>query len=269
MATTVIGFLLKEKFSDEFSKAIQDAPGAAASHCKNPVFIYPGNSSVPDAGRWRKLLGYIGGFENAPAVFMRLCMEHVAPGYKIAIAHDRSGNAVKQCELIQQLPPPENERGEVQCFHVDAAVLDPQQNANCMAILRANLRHVLYSKGPLSLFFPFEREYRLVVFPTAHKPAIECLKNFARHYEVARAAFFEERKQNRKPKTLVSEWKAAWCGCNVRLLRKLFPGQSFDPVCVPVDVGGMLAISGFLPHCGLPVDGIRGFIAATYEVPLL
>jgi hypothetical protein len=27
----------------------------------------------------------------------------------------------------------------------------------------------------------------------------------------------------------------------------------------------MLAVSGFLPHCGLPVDGIRGFIAATVQ----
>ena len=104
----------------------------------------------------------------------------------------------------------------------------------------------------------------IVVFPTAHKPAIECLKNFARHYEAARAAFFEAR----KPKPKVSEWNAAWCGCNVMLLRKLFPGETFNPVCVPVDVGGMLAVSGFLPHCGLPVDGIRGFIAATYEVPM-
>ena len=152
----------------------------------------------------------------------------------------------------------------MQCVHVDAAVRDPQQVTDCMAILRTNLQYMLDPKGPLSLFFPFEREYRLVMFPTAHKPAIECLKNFARHYEAARAAFFEAH----KPRPPVSEWKAAWCGCNVRLLRKLFPGQNFDPVCVSVDVGGMLAVSGFLPHCGLPVDGIRGFIAATYEVPL-
>jgi hypothetical protein len=256
---------LQEKFPSEFLKAIEHAPATAALHCKHPVFIYPAKyGNALDAGRKRKLLGYIGGFENTLEVFMRLCMEHVAPGYRIATGQDVKGNVVQQCELIREIPPPENEQGEVQCVHVDAAVRDPQQDKDCMAILRTNFQYILDSKGPLSLFFPFEREYRLVVFPTAHKPAIECLKNFARHYEAARAAFFKAH----KPKPPVSEWKAAWCGCNVRLLHKLFPGQNFDPVCVSVDVGGMLAVSGFLPHCGLPVDGIRGFIAATYEVPL-
>ena len=251
----------------EFSNAIAQAAALAEEHCTHPVFIYPGKigSRLPETGKQRKLLGYIGGFDNAPANWMRLCMEHVAPGYKIAIGKDRqNGCSVEQCELLLEILPPADEHGELQCVHVDATVGDPQQVHDCMDILRANFKYILDSKGPLSLFFPFEKEYRLVVFPTAHKPAIECLKNFARHYEAARAAFFEAR----KPKPKVLEWNAAWCGCNVQLLRRLFPGETFNPVCVPVDVGGMLAVSGFLPHCGLPVDGIRGFIAATYEVPM-
>lgn len=250
---------LREKFPDEFTKAITEVPELSVSHCKHPVFMYPATTiNGLDAGKRRKLLGYIGDFENAPRVFMRLCMEHVAPGYSVALGKDTKGQDVHQCELIREILPPENEEGEVQCVHVDAAA-----RVDCMAILRKNIQYVLKSKGPLSLFFPFEREYRLVVFPTAHKPAIECLKNFARHYEAAKAAFMK-----RKPKPLTAVWKAAWCGCIVNLLRKKFPGERFDPVCVRVDVGGMLAVSGFLPHCGLPVYGVRGFIAATYEVPL-
>jgi hypothetical protein len=144
----------------------------------------------------------------------------------VAIGQDVKGNVIKQCELIREILPPENEQGEVQCVHVDAAVRDPQQVTDCMAIFSTNLQYMLDLKGPLSLFFPFKREYRLVVFPTAHKPAMKCLKNFTRHYKAARAAFFEAHKQ-RPP---VSEWKAAWCGCNVRLRHKLFPGQNFNQV---------------------------------------
>ena len=132
-----------------------------------------------------------------------------------------------------------------------------------MDILRANLQLVLDSKGPVSLFFPFTSGYCLVVFLIAHKPAIECLKNFARHYEPMHDAF-----QKMHPKASASDWKAAWCNFTMRRLRRLFPGQSFEPVCIPVELGEVLVISSFLPHCGVPVGGIRGFIAATYEVPL-
>jgi hypothetical protein len=255
---------LNEKFSDQFREAIDQVQAMADEHCTKPIFIVPGKAVYSvDAGQKRKRVGYIGS-KNAVAHYMDSCMTAVAPGYKIAIGRDRDGVEHEQCELIREIPPPDYEEGEVQCVHVDAAVRDPQQMTDCMDILRANYQYVLISKGPLSLLFPFDRNYRLVVFPTAHEPAIECLKNFARHYEAAKKAFMA-----RSPTPRVADWKAAWCGCNLRLLRNKFPGHSFDPVCVPVDVGGMLAMSGFLPHCGLPVEGIRGFIAATYEVPFV
>jgi hypothetical protein len=225
-----------------------------------------------NAGEKRKLLGYIGTFPNAVAALMRACMRHVLPDYEVArgveaknvdIFQDNGDQVVvtvEQCELIKEIPPPRDEEGEVQCVHVDNAVLNP--NLFSMQTVRTNLKHVLDEKGPVSLFFPFHRGYRLVVFPTAHKPAIECLKNFARHYETAKRLFKEG-----NPGKSDAEWRSSWCGCTVRLLRRQFPGQSFEPVCIPVDVGEMLAISGYLPHCGVPVGGIRGFIAATHKVP--
>jgi hypothetical protein len=268
-ATIVKG--LDEMFGDEFAAAQAQAVPLAEEHCKHPIFIYPGKYRYEvNPGKKRKLLGYIGGFPNALATFMRACMGHVLPEYEVARGVEAKNvdsfqdngdqDVVEQCELIRELLPPKDEEGEVQCIHVDAAVLNPKLIS--MDIVRTNLKHVLDSKGPVSLFFPFQAGYRLVVFPTAHKPAIECLKNFARHYETARRLF-----KLRNPGQSEAEWRRSWCGCTVGCLRKQFPGQTFEPVCIPVDVGEMLAISGYLPHCGVPVDGVRGFIAATHKVP--
>jgi hypothetical protein len=255
-------------FPAEWAAAMSAAGSVADDHCRNDVFIYQGTTpSKHNPGKRRKKLGYIGEFVNKPATYMRKCMKHILPQYKVAIGEpirdppDQPNP--EQCELIREIPPPIEERGEIQTVHTDVAVLNPGILPRCMDILRENLQLVLDSKGPVSLFFPFTSGYSLVVFLIAHKPAIECLKNFARHYEPMHRAF-----KKMHPKATGPEWKAAWCGFTVRRLRILFPGQSFDPVCIPVELGEVLAISSFLPHCGVPVAGIRGFIAATYEVPL-
>ena len=250
-------------FPDELEAAVFGAEAVANENCGNDVFMLPGGS----AGKKRKKLGYIGRFPNAPATYMCKCMEYSLPDHEVAIGtriHDVKKPAEPQCELIRELPAPEDEEGEVQAVHVDCPILNPKCVPDCMNILRANLQCVMESKGPLSLFFPLTSGYSLVVFLTAHKPAIECLKNFARHYEPARTSFKEM-----NPRASDKDWLAAWCGCTIRYLRKRFPDQQFKPVCIPVQVGEMLAISSFLPHCGVPVEGIRGFIAATYKVPTL
>ena len=259
---------LDQMFPDDWAAAKSAAGSVADVHCVHDVFIYQGKKPFDhNPGKKRKKLGYIGGFVNEPATYMRMCMKHILPKYKVAIGEPKSGPPdqpkPEQCELIKEIPPPEDERGEMQTVHGDVSVLNPLIFPRCMDILRANLQPALDSKGPVSLFFPFTSEYRLVVYLIAHKPAIECLKNFARHYEPMYCAF-----KKMHPTASVADWKAAWCGFTVRRLRKLFPGQSFDPVCIPVELGEVLAISSFLPHCGVPVEGIRGFIAATYEVPL-
>ena len=103
----------------------------------------------------------------------------------------------------------------------------------------------------MSLFFPFTSGYRLVVYLIARKPAIECLKNFARHYEPAHRQF-----KILYPNASGADWKAVWCGFTVRRLRKLFPGQSFDPVCIPVELGEVLAIRRLAEYSELVHGGI-------------
>ena len=254
-------------FPEDWAAALSEAGSVADDHCIHDVFIYQGKKPYElNAGKKRKKLGYIGRFVNEPATYMRKCMDLILPNYKVAIGEPIRppyDEKTEQCELIRETPPPEDELGEMQAVHTDVSVSNPGNFSRCMDILRKNLQLVLDSKGPVSLFFPFTSGYRLVVYLTAHKPAIECLKNFARHYKPAHDAF-----KILYPGASGADWKAAWCGCTVRRLRKLFPGQSFDPVCIPVELGEVLAISSFLPHCGVPVEGIRGFIAATYEVPL-
>jgi len=255
-------------FRDEWNAALSVVKELADEHCVHDVFIYAGDRPhVLNAGRKRKKLGYIGEFENAPATYMKKTMAFILPEYKVAIGkrvRESEKPEVEQCELIREIPPPIEELGEVQSEHTDAAVLNPDNLDGCMDILRANLQAVLNSQGPLSFFYPFTSGYCLIVFPTAHQPAIECLKNFARHYEPAKKAFFTSNVHANN-----GDWKAAWCGFTVNRLRKLFPGQCFDPVCIHVDLGEVLVISSYLPHCGVPVEGIRGFVAATHKVPML
>jgi len=255
-------------FAADWAGAVSAAESVANARCQQDVFIYQGAKPFKhNPGKKRKKLGYIGEFENDLATYMRKCLKHILPNYMVAVGESIRGSPdqakTEQCELLKEIPPPEDEVGEVQAIHADASVLNPAIFPRCMDILRANLQLVLDSKGPVSLFFPFTSGYCLVVFLIAHKPAIECLKNFARHYEPMHDAF-----QKMHPKASASDWKAAWCNFTMRRLRRLFPGQSFEPVCIPVELGEVLAISSFLPHCGVPVGGIRGFIAATYEVPL-
>ena len=266
-AAVVRGF--DKIFSGELEAAVSEAEAVANEHCVGDVFILPGESPFrTNPGKKRKKLGYIGSFLNAPATYICKCMEYFLPEHEVAIGtrirDANSKSSERQCELIQEIPPPENEEGEVQAIHVDCPILNPNLVTGCMDFLRTNLQLIIDSKGPLSLFFPLTSGYSLVVFLTAHKPAIECMKNFARHYEPARRSF---KAQN--PAASDEQWLAAWCGCTLRYLRKRFPGKNFEPVCIPVEVGEMLAISSFLPHCGVPVEGIRGFIAATYKVPML
>ena len=57
-----------------------------------------------------------------------------------------------------------------------------------------------------------------------------------------------------------------WCGGTVDYIRELYPDVQLEPVRIPVSKGNALAISSFLPHCGPPIPGLRGFILAGPQV---
>ena len=120
---------------------------------------------------------------------------------------------------------------------------------------------VLDGRGPLSLFVPFDDDYYVIVWLTAHKLAIECMKHFSRHFYRAKELYLKE-----YPNLSTQEFQAVWCGGTVQYLKELCPDVQLRPVCIPVRKGDVLAISSFLPHSGPAVPGIRGFILAGPEV---
>ena len=253
---------VKEMFPDKFAEGETFARQNASTLCTNSVFIYPANKNgSPNVGRGDKKLGYLPE-DCATAQLLLLILALIRPGYKPLRATRNRGNPVPQLELILQLPPPSDRVGEVQVYHVDAAVSGlPGLEDEDSGLLRINLEAVIDDRGPLSLFVPFDDDYYVIVYLTGHILAIECMKHFCRHYNLANRTFFEE-----NPGSSKEEFQAVWCGGTVQFIKELYPDVQLEPVRIPVRKGDVLAIPSYIPHCGPPIPGMRGFVLAGPEV---
>ena len=258
-ASLVSGF---SKMSPEsFEQADRFARDNADSLCRNSVFIYPSENGTADVGRGEKKLGYLNP-NCETALYMLEFLKLVRPGFQAMKAAATRGKSVDQLELIRQLIPREGRRGEVQVYHTDATVdFLPGSADEDGGVLRSNLQAVLDGRGPLSLFFSFDDDYYVTVYLTGHILVIECMKHLCRHYNPAKFEYFKQ-----YPDTTDEQFRGIWCAGTVQYIREFYPKVQLEPVCIPVKRGDVLAISAFLPHCGPPVPGIRGFMLAGPKV---
>jgi hypothetical protein len=249
-------------FPELFAKAESYARENKERLCTQSIFIYPAHpSGDPDVGRGEKKLGYFN--ENCiTAQLLQRILELIRPGYSPLKATRSRAKPIKLLELIWQLAPPPGLEPQVQVHHVDAAVWLPgAEEEENGGVLRSNLQAVLKGNGPLSVFVPFDDDYYVIVYLSGHILAIECMKHFCRHYARAKVEYLHQ-----NPGTNDEQFQAVWCGGTVQYIRELYPDVQLEPVRIPVRKGDGLAISGFLPHCGPPVPGLRGFILAGPEV---
>ena len=253
---------LREEFPQLFANAESYARANEERLCKDSVFIYPArrDGSV-DVGRGEKKLGYLNE-KCATAQLLLKILALIRPGYSPVKATRTPAKPVSLLNLIRQLPPPADCTEEVQVHHVDTAVRGLSGfEAENGGDFRSNLKAVLDGNGPMSVFVPFDDGYYVIVYLTGNILVIECMKHFCRHYARAKGEYFRQ-----NPESDEGDFRAVWCGGTVDYIRELYPDVQLEPVRIPVSKGNALAISSFLPHCGPPIPGLRGFILAGPEV---
>ena len=253
---------VREEFPELFAKAELFARNNCDRLCTYSIFIYPAREDGnPDVGRGEKKLGYFNESCDA-AKLLKKVLALIRPGYVPLKATREKGKPKTLLELIWQLSPPLDRNEQVQVHHVDAAVSGlPGAEDENGGVFRRNLQAIVEGRGPMSVFVPFDEGYYAVVYLTGHILVIECMKHFSRHYFRAKAQFFKENSEADD-----QEFQAVWCGGTVQYIRELYPDVMLEPVHIPVRKGNALAISSYIPHCGPPIPGLRGFILAGPEV---